>query len=291
MLQQENSFYVTLFSNGSLDFYPKNTLSKFTVKLPFTVELSNNENWSVGLYSASLPDFKYEPIQKVFVKVNNKDYTSFINTPASIITLISCSEIFFKSIQNEVENNTFFQKFEKVEYKKIQIDKTNKIDKSKYIAISFTNDLDIYLEHSINYSMISLFNFVYSQIPKNKRTEVNIKFQNDLKSENLRNSQLFGNDAFQEIIVNSSHKIFFYLDLIKPQILNSTTARTLYIRPIKNSMEDNKEFTVQNIQYCSLDKFHINDISVLITDEHGEQINFKEGTHYTCIVLHFHKSI
>lgn len=287
MLHQQNSFYVTLCSNGSLDCYPENTLSKFTVKLPYTVELSNNENWFVGLYSASIPKFRYESTQKVSVKISNL-YGTFVNTPASIISLISCSKIFFDNIQKEVENKKFFNQYKDVKFKKLAIDK---IDKSKFVSIPFTKSIDIYLEHSVEYSVKRLFNAIYTQIPEIKRDDVNKEFENNLKNPDLQNSHIFGNNTFEEIIVNASHKIFFYVDIIKPQIVNNTTARTLYIKPIKSSMEDNIEFNAQNVQYCGLEKFYINEISVLITDEHGNQINFEDGTNYTSLVLHFLKAI
>lgn len=40
------SFHVTLFSGCSMAFYPENTLSKFTVKLPVTLKFTKNE-WEV----------------------------------------------------------------------------------------------------------------------------------------------------------------------------------------------------------------------------------------------------
>lgn len=285
MLQQQNSFYVILSSNGSLNYYPENTLSKFTVKLPYTIELSNNENWTVGLHSASIPKFQYVKVQNVSVKFNNS-YTTFVNTPATIITLISCSKLFFATIEREVKDNSFFKKFKNVKYNKL----SDKIDTSKNVKIAFVEGFDVYLEHSTEYSVDKLFNSIYSQIPETNRVAVNKIFQDNLKNVEFQNSSLFGN-AFEEIIVNPVHKIFFYIDIIKPQIINSTLARALYISPIKSSMEDNFELSIQNIKYCGLDKYYFNEISVLITNEFGDQINFEDGSNYTSLVLHFSKAI
>ncbi len=48
MYPTEKSFFITLTSNSSLDYYPNNTLSHFTHKLPYPLELQN-ENWHVGI--------------------------------------------------------------------------------------------------------------------------------------------------------------------------------------------------------------------------------------------------
>lgn len=286
MLHKHNSFYVTLFSNGSLDCYPENTLSKFTVKLPYTIELYDNDNWYVGLHSALLSEFQYETVQRALIKISN-DYTSFINTPATVITFISSSKIFFADALKEIENAKFVKKYENVEYKKIL---TDNIDIKKYVAIVFTEGFNICLERNKEYSIDELFKFIYSQIPKNKRNEATEKFKSNLNKKEFQNSSLF-EDTFIEIVVLPSHKIFFYLDIIKPQIVNNSIGRIVYINPIKSSMIDNTEIVIPNIQYRNLEKCRINEISILLTDENGNQINFMESMNSTCLVLHFRKGI
>src|SRR6266516_6779587 len=46
-------FYLTLPSNSSQQFFPNNTLTEFTTKLPSTIELTNE--WEVGLAEIMFP--------------------------------------------------------------------------------------------------------------------------------------------------------------------------------------------------------------------------------------------
>ena len=48
-----NRFYVTLPSNSSADYYPKNTVARYTTKLAYKIELKSE--WEVGLAEISFP--------------------------------------------------------------------------------------------------------------------------------------------------------------------------------------------------------------------------------------------
>ena len=45
----QNNYYVTMFSNASLDIYEQNTHADFTVKLEQTIDLGSTSNREVGL--------------------------------------------------------------------------------------------------------------------------------------------------------------------------------------------------------------------------------------------------
>jgi len=48
-------FYVTLPSNSSMDYYPNNTVARFTTKPNSLIELEGD--WEVGLTEISFPSF------------------------------------------------------------------------------------------------------------------------------------------------------------------------------------------------------------------------------------------
>ena len=48
-----SQFYLTLPSNSSMDYYPDNTVARYTTKLTNTVELEGE--WEVGLTEISFP--------------------------------------------------------------------------------------------------------------------------------------------------------------------------------------------------------------------------------------------
>ena len=60
-----NSFYVTLPSNGSMKLYPGNTLASYTNKLASRITLKE-DNWEVGLVEIQYPT--------VFANIRSKDF-------------------------------------------------------------------------------------------------------------------------------------------------------------------------------------------------------------------------
>ena len=84
-----------------------------------------------------------------------------------------------------------------------------------------------------------------------------------------------------------------YSDAVKPQMFGNVMARGMIMHSVKH-LKQYREYQncdVVNIQYLPLEKTRITDISILIADENGEQINFKNDSFTTMVVLHFRKSI
>ncbi len=82
-----DSFYVTLFSNSSMDFYPDNRTSSYTVQLPRTLFLDGD--WCVALSEFQYPhsffnvqDFDNEiEIKTLFITQAIIDWTKTDNEP------------------------------------------------------------------------------------------------------------------------------------------------------------------------------------------------------------------
>ena len=54
-MQQKEDFYVTVSSNSSGDFFPNNTLTRFSNKCPQAIVLDEGSSWRVGLVEIQLP--------------------------------------------------------------------------------------------------------------------------------------------------------------------------------------------------------------------------------------------
>ena len=54
-MQQKEDFYVTVSSNSSGDFFPNNTLTRFSNKCPQAIVLDEGSVWRVGLVEIQLP--------------------------------------------------------------------------------------------------------------------------------------------------------------------------------------------------------------------------------------------
>jgi len=56
--EEEDQFYLTLLSNGSMSIYPNNTTTKFTTHLPRQIRLTGN--WEAGLVEFHYPCTYYQ---------------------------------------------------------------------------------------------------------------------------------------------------------------------------------------------------------------------------------------
>lgn len=276
----QNSFYVTLFSNGSLDYYPENSLSKFTVKLPYTIETANDGNWLVGLHSASHTNIEKQLAEEIVIKISSKNET-FENSQITLVSIICNTKQFY----NAVKKTDFLRQFKNIEYNETP----QYGNKKKYIKINLTDKIVVAIERNVEYNVIELFSLIFKQIKKENREAAMKTYLNYLDEYNPSNSSYVLTNFEKQIRNPNSHHICFYTDIIKPAIINGIESRILLIKPILTL--DKTDIAISNIQYQPVEKFRINEISILIADEHGEQINFKEGTHCTCLVLHFYKSI
>jgi len=63
-MEYRNHFYITLFSNASQKFHPKNTLAEFTIQLAQRIDLGLTDNWEVGLCEFSCPPPQKAPNMK-----------------------------------------------------------------------------------------------------------------------------------------------------------------------------------------------------------------------------------
>lgn len=270
-----DSFYVTLLSGSSLEYYPENSLSKFTVNLPYTLSL--NENWVVGVTNFAHTHTKTVDLPKIEFNKNER-----INLNETIINILGAYPIFL----NQIKNQHFFDRYAlgfKLNaniYTKGPIVQINMLTKNPQIRC---NKL---------YTPITLFDEIFSQIDK----ENWVKEINSLK-ENLNNLQIkpeytqFITKIPARTLKKQTGYMLIYSDIIKPRIIGNTMARVLTMYPMITKTDTYQAIDIVNIQYCPIEKFSISNINILITNEEGEQINFEDGFFNTSIVLHFRKGI
>lgn len=158
----------------------------------------------------------------------------------------------------------------------------------KYINLLFSQTIHVALERNVEYSLKELFTKVYSQINKKSREAAMKEYLEKLDTYNVTNTSYVLSTFEQKLRNPNSHYLFIYTDIIKSNIINGTELRVLLLKPFL-TIWDRKEIDVSNILYHPIDKFRINEISILLSDEHGYQINFKKSTKSTCIMLHFLK--
>lgn len=81
---------------------------------------------------------------------------------------------------------------------------------------------------------------------------------------------------------------FIYTDIIQPRYLGNLRSRVLKIIPLKNNKCFHK---FDNIDYFPIQTNILKDISILVTNGSGENINFKPSNIPTVCTLHFKNNI
>lgn len=99
----KKSFFVTLTSNSSLNLYPTNTLSHFTTKLPFTLDL--NDEWNVGIVKFASTSIDCEEID-IEPKIKFIKTSGGFERDINIFDIIKPHTKFFSII-----NENFFDRY------------------------------------------------------------------------------------------------------------------------------------------------------------------------------------
>lgn len=92
-----------------------------------------------------------------------------------------------------------------------------------------------------------------------------------------------------EKISDIYHFIYVYTDIIKPRAIADQQIRYLRIIPILK-VHEQRHIKFGNVEYCPIEKTFIENISILITDNSGNKINFDSSTYPTFVMLHFKKN-
>lgn len=81
--------------------------------------------------------------------------------------------------------------------------------------------------------------------------------------------------------------MYIYSDLICERIIGDQRSRCLKVLPTTSKPEQMVRFG--RVEYYQVDVNHLRSISLMITDEEGERINFRDSVQPIMITLHFRK--
>lgn len=250
-----DDFFITLISNSSLNYYPNNSTSNFTVQLPKKIEL--NDEWRVGLaeihYNYNF--FNITENNNNFIITEISHHTQF--TKHGIKTgFYSDVDDILQLIQQETE-----KKFGKwIEYdiwkKQIIITKTDEIkslmEKGSDFKIEFEGRLAMQLGFPPNTNVLD-----YTTPPYTCCINFGIPDQ-----------------------------IFIYSDIIEPQFIGDKAVQVLRIVNNKYNEYGASIFTeFKDIQYVNLMKKQFESINIILRDTSGSLYPFLHGI--STVKLHF----
>lgn len=258
MFSQENEFYICLLSSNSMNYYDGNTLSSFTNLLASPCNLncgSGEGDWKVGLTEVAFNSY-------------------FHNTQT----------------RNKRSLDTRFDKMIVVQGE-TQTTSNGGFTPMMLIPKALSQIPDTVIK-SINNNIPKQLNVVEASLTPSvtKRSKINSEPQHSfdippsIRTDEPRELGLAVNNSDLNL-----NYIYIYMDAIKPRYIGDIKSRYLKIIPKLNTHADIIKF--DHVEYCSLEKGYIENISILLLDIEGEKINFIGGTSPTYVMLHFKKCI
>jgi len=231
-------FFLTLPSDSSLDIYPDNTLSEFTVNLPQPMELEGE--WEVCLNEIQYP--------RTWNNVRHIQNHFYIRDPSGIPSVYILEAGYYPTVEDIIQGI------------KSSID-----DKTHYDNVDLTyNKITrrVTVEIKNGYSMIfgdglaSIFGFGLLQYPK---------LEKKTTAPNVVNLE------------GALHSLFVYSDVIEAQVVGNSMVPLLRILNVEGRDGETISKTFLNPPYFPVSRKTIDRIEVNIKDDTGEKVPFESG--------------
>lgn len=277
-------FYLTLPSNSSFDYYPQNTLTRFTTKLHEEVTLQGD--WEVGL-----SEIMYS--------------RSWYNVSRSESLTISCSEC--SDVEPEFSSKPFKRAYSKLVsihagyYKNMEtlIEEIN-----NQIELAYANPIDEWGEEStMRYVKLDarptlMYNAASRKVYIRLQGWMTIKFS-QLLSEILgftdpngvtnsrKKSKQFRADRISDIECGL-HSLYIYCDILECVPVGDTVAPLLRIIDVQGEHGFMVHRYFERPRYIPIQKKHFGSLEIHIKDSYGQRVPFENGS--VIVTLHFKRA-
>lgn len=278
MYSQENDFYVCLLSNNSLKYYKENTLSSFTNLLSSPCNLNCGE-WKVGITEIAFNTYVKD---KSYIRNRRSVDTRFTPKTNLILPKSKVSDVRDHNkvivVQGETQSTVHGDIIPVMYIPSALSQLPDPIIKKPNANANTNKSMD---DSQVGVSLTQSF-------PKKpKKTEQ----QPTVGNQSFDIPPPIWNEGSSELGLSwiESHQVlnfmYVYTDIIKPRYVGDIKSRYLKIIPKLNTDADVIKF--DHIEYCTVEKGFIENISILIMDSQGEKINFIGGSSPTYTMLHF----
>ena len=283
MIGDEDSFYVFLPSNSSLDFFPDSTLSSYRVRLPSTVTL--NGSYDVGLKELHYPhnfishgiQIKAPEDELVLLKYDRKTLAPEIHRHgvASIYDNHSNLEILSKKINAEIkvrrrdtyDTDPFYTK--KKDSPRIEYDS----QLGKFVIFNDIED-KYYIKLHLSPTIAKKFGFEPSQ------------FSLDIqKIEQV----VYAAQAVKILNYNFDY-VYLYTDIVCRSVVGNKMAPLLRVVDVQGKQGDIISVIFEQPLYIPVLKRVFNNIHIQLATDTGQNIPFADQGRVIS-VLHFRRSI
>lgn len=251
----KESFYLTLLSNSSMDYFPDNKTTRFSTKLPKSIILE-------GMWHVGVVEFQYPCTMYTVQEHENIVYVTKL-----------------MKMSHESRHSTV--------YYKTHIPATN-YDNINHILSALNN-----IKENITFRYDELSKFVNVSIMDENIKSISLSPQLSLQLgfEPHRNlaDKGFGKCP-ANLHLGLPPQLFVYCDIIEPQIVGDVMTpllRVIPLDPSKYIYGANKMHVFSPPHYLPIMRREFDTIEIDIRSNTGQKIPFQFGT--VCIKLHFRK--
>lgn len=251
----QESFYLTLLSNSSMDYFPDNKTTNFSTKLPKPLKLEGE--WAVGIVEFQYPCTMFTVQQREnIVYITKRMIMPNESTPSSVMYKLHIPATNYENINNIITALNNLR--EKITFRFDDI--------SKLVTVTVTDESITSLTLSPRLSFQMGFEPNTNLVDKNHRK------------------------CPANIFLGLPSQLFVYCDIIEPQIVGDVMTPLLRIIPLDPSKYiygSNKMHVFSPPHYLPVMRREFDTIEIDIRSSIGEKIPFQFGT--VCVKLHFRK--
>jgi hypothetical protein len=278
-------FYLTLPSNSSQEFFPNNTLTEFTTKLPSTIELANE--WEVGLAEIMFPrSWCTIPKDGIIIVV---DYRR-----CNIERKISLSSKFHN---DEDLSETDLDAMVKIKLRggfyKTMEEVTQELNLAAAGAFAATG-IDTSLNPPVFYYR-SITRRMYITIPSGMCIEFPSSLESILGLTEAQNPIYNKTDDKLSVrgelscdLQTGIHALYIYCDLLQFTHVGDIKAPLLRVVDSGGDAGDVVTRYYERPRYVPLQKKNFDSIQIIVRDDLGEKIQFENGK--VLLTLHFRRA-
>ena len=259
---ERNEFYVTLPSNASLDVYPNNTLTKYTVRLPRTLYMKEG-------YEVALAEIMY-PVSWLTLKKSSEHTIKIINVESETVDEAYLPKSHYHSASDLVRaiNHTLRKYFE-----------SKDLD-NKTVALDLTNYSEM-ITLKANYGYGLELSLELQDILGFTRDTVLVNFE--------EGDGVYEIEAQSPCNLNKSfHAMYVYCNISKPQIVGDIYAPLLRTVAVKGKRNEHIAILYNSPHYIPFGIREISEIEIDIRDDTGNKVPFTSGK--VVCKLHFRQN-
>ena len=274
-----SQFYLTLPSNSSMNYFPKNTLTNFNTKLHH--EISLTDDWEVGLSDIILPKnwFNVDKNQYVVIKY-----------------FIPERDLVFTSNKFHVRPG-YYTNIESLAYQintaisRIRTDIRGKADEneslrdiSNYITFHTNTEINVIHERKIEVSIDKFCELIFS--------EDLIDILGIKESDREVFTNMSGGELRQAINVKPVYDIrqtfYIYCDILENVAVGDTLAPLLRTIDVEGERGTMIHRNFDQPRYLPVQKKNFDTLEILIKDGLGREVPFDKGS--LIVTLHFRRA-